>query len=403
MKIWHVGASASPRRVSGLNMSAWLMAKEQAMLGHEVTFLVHSPSDQAGQDYAADAGFTVLHVPANLWHYDSRILRQHLDARPPDVVHMHSVFQAKQATLASQLQRRGIPYVIKPAGGLLPQVLKRGRIQKMFFSWLLEKRRFQHAGAIAVVTPREEDAVRTFVPQYGGIVRWMPNPVDIQNLEPQAWWNVDINQLAPKRVVYLGRFDVLHKGIDRLVAIAHYLPDVEFHLYGTEDAKTKSWLDRIRRDQPSNVFFHPPVYGANKFRILAEASLYIQPARWEVFGISIAEAMYLGTPCAIADSIHFAELFQQYNLGMVFPGESSKTAADYLEATLAEPEQLSQWSANAQGFAHEHFEPGAVAKNYLQLYQDILPTLHAMRPPNPNIPYNRRGIAQQGFPHCQIH
>jgi glycosyltransferase involved in cell wall biosynthesis len=319
------------------------------------------------------------------------------------VDHTHPVFQAQHATLAHQLQQQGISYVIKPAGGLLPQVLERGRIQKLLFGWLLEKRRFQKAGAIAVVTPREEESVRSFVPHYSGIVRWMPNPVDAQSLNQQEWWNVDIDPLAPKRVVYLGRFDVLHKGIDRLVAIARHLPDIEFHLYGTEDAKTKAWLDHIRHDQPRNVFFHPPVYGADKFRIVAEASLYIQPARWEVFGISIAEAMYLGTPCAIADSIHFAELFQQNNLGVVFPGEDPKTAANDLEAVLAEPEQLSHWSANAQAFAHEHFEPERVAQNYLQLYRDVLPNPQATRHSNPDIPYNRRGIAQQECPHYRVH
>lgn len=373
MKIWHVGASASPKRVSGLNMSAWLMAREQAKLGHQVTFIVNSPPDQAGQEYAAQAGFKLLHVPASFWRYRPSVMQPQLREQPPDVVHMHSVFQTKQAMLALQLKRQGIPYVIKPAGGLLPQILRRGRVQKLLYSFLLEKRRFRNAGAIAIVTPREQENVRAFVPRYRGIIRWMPNPVDTQSLEGQKWQGLQPDSSGPRRVVYLGRFDVLHKGIDRLVAIARHLPQVEFHLYGTEDAKTKAWLDNIRHDQPSNVFFHQPVYGVEKFRVLAGASLYIQPARWEVFGISIAEAMYLGTPCAVADTINFAELFQQHDLGVVFPSDNPQEAAVCLSNALAKPEQLYQWSANSQAFADQHFEPEAVAKNYLRLYQDVLP------------------------------
>ncbi|MEL6319439.1 MAG: glycosyltransferase family 4 protein [Cyanobacteria bacterium J06626_14] len=378
MRIWHVGASASPKRVSGLNMSAWLMAKEQARLGHDVTFLVHSAPDQAGRDYAEQAGFRVLHVPATVWQYERAMIREQLDSQPPDVVHMHSVFQAKQATLAMQLRRRGIPYVIKPAGGLLPEVLERGRLQKLLFSFLLEKRRFKNAGAIAVVTPREKEPVLKFVPRYQDIIRWMPNPVDTQSLEGLKWQGSqpDTDSSTPKRVVYLGRFDVLHKGIDRLVAIARHLPDVEFHLYGTEDEKTKEWLDTIRQDQPANVVFHRPIYGTEKFQILSEASLYIQPARWEVFGISIAEAMYLGTPCAVADTINFAELFQQHDLGLVFPSDAEQ-AAQRLSEALAHPNQLQHWSTNAQAFAYQHFEPAAVAKNYLQLYQDVIRNAHS--------------------------
>ncbi|MEB3211045.1 MAG: glycosyltransferase family 4 protein [Leptolyngbyaceae bacterium] len=367
-------------------MSAWLMAKEQARLGHTVTFVVHSAPDLAGLDYAADAGFRILHVPANFWQYDSMSIQRQLNTRPPDVVHMHSVFQAKQATLAMQLQRRGIPYVIKPAGGLLPEVLKRGRLQKLMYSFLLEKRRFKNAGAIAVVTPREEEPVLNFVPRYPGIIRWMPNPVDTQSLEGLSWQGIQADTASPepKRVVYLGRFDVLHKGIDRLVAIARHLPDIEFHLYGTEDDKTKQWLDTLRQDQPTNVMFHRPVYGAEKFRVLSEASLYIQPARWEVFGISIAEAMYLGTPCAVADSINFAELFQQHDLGLVFPSNNAEQAAQRLSDALANPTQLQHWSANAQAFAYQHFEPAAVAKNYLQLYTDVLLSTHPHLSATPN-------------------
>jgi glycosyltransferase involved in cell wall biosynthesis len=351
------------------------MAKEQARLGHQVTFLVHSAPDLAGLDYAADAGFRILHIPANFWQYDSLRMQRQLTTQPPDVVHMHSVFQAKQATLAMQLRQRGIPYVIKPAGGLLPDVLKRGRWQKLIYSYLLEKRRFKNAGAIAVVTPREQDPVLDFVPRYQGIIRWMPNPVDAQSLHGLHWRGIptDADPSSPQRVVYLGRFDVLHKGIDRLVAIARYLPEVEFHLYGTEDDKTKAWLDAIRQELPTNVMFHRPVYGAEKFRVLSEASLYIQPARWEVFGISIAEAMYLGTPCAIADTINFAELFQQHDLGLVFASEDASQAAQRLSDALSNPAQLHHWSATAQAFAYQHFEPAAVARNYLRLYADVLP------------------------------
>ncbi len=364
MKIWHVGASASPKRVSGLNMSAWVMAREQAKLGHQVTFVVHSPPDQAGEQAAKAGGFELLHLP-NTWRYDPQAVAQRLRQNPPDVAHMHSVFQMRQAMLARQFRQHNVPYVIKPAGGLLPEVLKRGYWQKLFYSWVLERPRFHNAAAIAVVTPGEERPVRAFVPSYGGIVRWMPNPVDIESLQGQRWQGPEA-----KRVVYLGRFDVLHKGIDLLVAIARFAPEVEFHLYGTEDAKTKAWLDELKQDLPANVQFHRPVYGPDKFRVLAEASLYIQPARWEVFGISIAEAMYLGTPCAVAETINFAELFEQHDLGLVLPPDADAAAAR-LTSLLNDSEQLQHWSQQGQLFAETHFHPQSVAKNYSRLYQDV--------------------------------
>jgi glycosyltransferase involved in cell wall biosynthesis len=366
MKIWHVGASASPRRVSGLNISAWVMAREQAALGHDVSLIIHAQPDQAGVNVARQGGFKLIYLPSNVMQYSPKALTPLLDSQPPDVVHMHSVFQPKHATLAKQLKRRQIPYVIKPAGGLLPQVLRRGQMQKSLYSWLLEKPRFMGAGAIAIVTPGEEKDVRAFVPHYQGIIRWMPNPIDADSLDGQQWKGPQ----SPKRLVFLGRFDVLHKGIDILVAIARWLPDVEFHLYGTEDAGTRQWFERIKQDMTPNVYFHRPVFGSEKFRVLSEANLYIQTARWEVFGISIAEAMYLGTPCAVAETIHFAELFQQYDLGLVLPGDPKEAAAQ-LKAILDQPEQMKYWSQQSQSFAHTYFHPQAVAQNYLKLYEEV--------------------------------
>lgn len=367
MKIWHVGASASPRRVSGLNISAWVMAREQAALGHEVTLIVHASPDQAGLAVAQQGRFKLLHVPSNAIQYSPALIDTLFQTQPPDVVHMHSVFQLKHATLARRLKQRGIPYVIKPAGGLLPQVLRRGRLRKALYSWLIEKPRFREAAAIAIVTPGEEKDVRAFIPNYDGIMRWMPNPVDVDSLDGQHWDGLT----EPKRLVFLGRFDVLHKGIDILVAIAQHIPDVEFHLYGTEDSGTRQWFERLKQELPPNVYFHRPVFGAEKFRVVSEASLYIQTARWEVFGISIAEAMYLGTPCAVANTIHFAELFQQYDLGLVLSSDT-QDAAMQLRDALNQPDQMQHWSKQSKSFAHTYFHPHSVALNYIKLYEEVV-------------------------------
>jgi glycosyltransferase involved in cell wall biosynthesis len=369
MKIWHIGASASPRRVSGLNIAVWVLAREQAQQGHDVSIVVHARPDQAGLELAKESGFELVYIPSSTWRYQPGVLLPLLRDRPPDVVHMHSVFQPKHASLAKQLKRHRIPYVINPAGGLLPPVLQRDRLQKSLYSWLIEKPRFRNAAGVAVVTPNEEQDVRAFVPGYQGVIQWLSNPVDVDRPVGQSWQGVG----QQKRVVYLGRFDVLHKGIDILVAIARHLPEVEFHLYGADAENTKDWLNRIKQDLPPNVEFRRPVFGAEKFRVLTEASLYIHTARWEVFGISIAEAMYLGTPCAIANTINFAELFQQYDLGLVLASNPQEAAAQ-LAVALDQPTQLQHWSKQAQAFAHTYFHPPAVAMNYVKFYEEVVAT-----------------------------
>ncbi|AOY79096.1 glycosyltransferase family 4 protein [Moorena producens JHB] len=367
MKIFHVGCSASPQAVDGVNNTVWSVANEQTSLGHQVTLIVDTKPDEFAIAFAAKNGVKIIHIPANTWGYESRLISNMLDSKPPQIVHMHSVFLPKQATLARKLVRKKIPYVITP-NAMSPQLLQRGRVKKSLYSWLIEKPRFSQASGISVVTPKEEKAVRAFVPPYKGRIRWVPNPVNPKQLGTHSWRG-NLNQ---KRLVYLGRFDILHKGIDILVEIARFLPpEIEVHLYGTKDAKTNKWMERLQRNLPSNVYFHDPVFGEQKAKVLSEASLYIQTSRWEVFGISIAEAMYLGVPCAVADTVNLAELFDKHDLGLVLPSNPKK-AASCLTELLAQPTQLHHWSKRAQSYAQAHFQPKEVALGYLQLYKEVL-------------------------------
>ena len=367
MKIIHVGSSPSPLSVDGVNYTIWSVAEEQVRLGHQVSLLVDSPPDSESFDFCQSVGIELVYASSNGWKYDEAVISRLFKESSPDLVHMHSVFLPKYATLAKRLQKEKISYVITP-NAMSPQLLKRNWLKKSLYSWLVEKPRFLNAAGIAVVTPREEKTVRTFVPGYQGKVRWVPNPVDPKRLSELTWTESE----SPKKLVYLGRFDVLHKGIDLLIEIARCLPSsVELHLYGTDDPKTADWLDKLKQNLPKNTYFHGPVFGEDKAKILAEASLYLQASRWEVFGISIAEAMYLGVPCAVANTLNLADLFQEHDLGLVFSPDP-EVAASQLMTALEKPKQLGHWSKQAQAFVKKNFLPGKVAQDYVSFYKEVL-------------------------------
>lgn len=355
-----------PDAVDGVNAMIWLIAREQVQLGHQVTLIVSDPPAESVAKLAETSGIQLAYVPGNTWRYRPEALDELFCSDTPDIVHVHSAFLPKQATLARTLIQRDIPYVVT-THAMHPQLLQRGRLKKLIYSWLMEKPRLRAAAAITVVTPAEERAVRAFVPGYKGIVCWIPNPVDIQLLECWQWRG----NVAAKQLVYLGRFDVLHKGIDILLATARQLSNSELNLYGDGDGKTRKWLKTVQQDLPPTIQFHNPVYGTEKVEVLANASFYIQMSRWEVFGLSIAEAMYLGVPCAIAETLNMAELFRAYDLGLVLPVNPVE-AANHLQNAFADPAKMEAWSERAKDFARKHFHPQAVTAQYLNLYEKVL-------------------------------
>ena len=367
MKIWHLGSSPSPKSVDGVNTTVWLVSQEQAKLGHSVTLLVDTPPDNDSLLLADKTGIKLKYIQANTWRYEPKKLQSLLSSDSPDIVHIHSVFPSKQATLGKTLVKRHIPYVITP-NAIHPRLLRRGWLKKKIYSWLIEKPRFHDAAAIIAVTPREAADIKAFVPNYSGLVRWIPNPINLADLRDRNW----VGKLDVKRIVYLGRFDILHKGIDILIEIARFLPsDVEIHLYGTQDANTKDWMEQLIRNLPPNLFFHSPVFGAEKAQILSNTSLYIQTSRWEVFGISVAEAMYSGVPCAIAATLNLADLFREHNLGLILSLQPEESAKQLTEV-LSQPTQLQFWSRQSKEYARQHFEPLTVAQKYLALYEEVI-------------------------------
>jgi glycosyltransferase involved in cell wall biosynthesis len=367
MQIWHVGASSSLQTVDGCNNTIWSLAKEQAALGHDVTLLLDDLPGPTAQAIADTPRLKLLHLPSQGWRYDSAALLKLLQLQPPEIVHFHSIFIPKQASLAKQLQQFGIPYVITPHARVLSRWFGRSCIKKYFYNWLIEKARFRGAAAITAATLREEAEIQEFIPGYQGKIYSLLNPVDTSTLSRASWeGNTQAMQL-----VYLGRFDVLVKGLDRLIEMARLLPQAEIHLYGTEDPKTKSWLDRLKKDLPANVYFHAPVFGAEKIQVLKKATFYIQMSRQEMFGMSIAEAMCVGTPCAIAETLNIAELFQRHDLGLVLPA-SLEQSAIVLSNALQSEARLQEWSQRAKRFAQTHFEASAIAANCLQLYKQVL-------------------------------
>jgi glycosyltransferase involved in cell wall biosynthesis len=368
MQIWHVGASSPLKAVDGCNNTVWSLAKEQASLGHHVTLLLDDSHDRTAQAIADDnPRLNLLHLPSHTWYYESDALSRQLKLQAPEIVHFHSIFIPKQASLAKQLRQSGIPYVITPHARVLSQWFGRSWIKKHFYNWLIERARFRGAAAITIATLREEAEIRSFIPNYRGKIYPLLNPVDTATLSRASWEG----NTQTIRLVYLGRFDVLVKGIDRLIEMARLLPQAEIHLYGTEDPKTKSWLYRLKADLPSNVYFHAPVFGAEKIQVLKRATLYIQMSRQEMFGMSIAEAMCIGTPCAIAETLNIAELFHHHDLGLVLPANLEQSAI-VLSNTLRSEARLKHWSERAKQFAQTHFEASAIAASCLQLYEQVL-------------------------------
>jgi glycosyltransferase involved in cell wall biosynthesis len=167
-------------------------------------------------------------------------------------------------------------------------------------------------------------------------------------------------------LVYLGRSDVEHKGLDRLMAIAKELPETQLRMYG-DGLERIGWPCAV----PHNVRFMGVVADAAKVAALTGASCYVHMSRWEGYGRSIVEAMGLAVPVAISADCDLAELVRRRGLGLVLedaddPVRSAHALRRFLGSPLAE-----QCAQRARNWALSDATPTTVAYRIAEAYASV--------------------------------
>jgi glycosyltransferase involved in cell wall biosynthesis len=369
LRVLHVGPTPdSGRNSNGVDVAVWPMLKAQRVAGATVSVLMQGDPSPADTAEAANADIELLVVRRARYRPRSWALGRNsspiLDrGRRPDIVHFHSVFIPEHAQLARKLRLHGIPYVVTPHGGLK---LWNGKLKKCVYGALLEKPYFRHARALFPLTKREEDVILSWI----GSKSRIPQFIEIPNSIPPApfgslQWALPTRQ----RLVYLGRFNVMQKGIDRLVDIARNMPGVEICAYGDAVKPEMPGFEKLcRSGLPENIRFHSPVYGDEKSAALTSASMYLQLSRDEGFGMSIVEAMRLGVPVGLTRGCAISDQIGAKDLGLIIPDDPAKAAA-VLSAALRDENKLYQWSSAGQKWTIEALSPECIAERTLAAYR----------------------------------
>ncbi len=221
--------------------------------------------------------------------------------------------------------------------------------------------------AIAVVYCNESERFEArAVAEPKGIEMVIEPPVAQTIFDTAPWALPDGDPVA----LYLGRYDVYQKGIDRLTELFRLLPEVHLRVVGEAAPSDEAAMETIIANAPSNVSFEPPVRGTAKADLLRSATLYVQLSRFEGFPVSVAEALTIGTPTAVVRTLGIAATLRDADIGLCLDADLHRAASQIRDA-LAGPERLRGWSRASRSFAAEHFALDAVANRYLDLYRRL--------------------------------
>jgi glycosyltransferase involved in cell wall biosynthesis len=178
-------------------------------------------------------------------------------------------------------------------------------------------------------------------------------------------------------LLYFGRLDIFHKGLDTLLdAFAILLrkrPSLELRIAGRGKDADRVAEAAKRLGIAGNVRLLGAVIDAERNELLSGAALQLMPSRFEGFGLAAAEAMAAGVPLIASSAGSLPEVVDAPRGGVLVPvGDASQLAAE-ADRLLSDDASRLALSRSARESARR-FSWSQVAEAHLEFINHIAAT-----------------------------
>ncbi len=316
MKILHVTQFFSPVH-GGSAEVPYHLSKELAKRGHEVT--IYTSDYKLSQDYISSIPSVEVHPFktwsswANLYVTPGIINRAREETRHFDIIHMHNYRSFQNLVIAHYARKYGIPYVLQ-AHGSATTFFQKG-ILKRIFDTIWGYRILKDASRVIAVTKIEAEQYRSM-----GVgedkIEVVPHGIDLpefDNLPKRGGLRKKYGLDNSQRIIlYLGRIHKT-KGLDLLTrafaGLSEKLDDAKLVIVGPDGGYLSSLKKLIADLEISDkVLFTGPFYGQEKLSAYVDADVYVLPSSYEIFGITVLEAMACSIPVVVTDRCGIADV-----------------------------------------------------------------------------------------------
>jgi glycosyltransferase involved in cell wall biosynthesis len=284
--------------------------------------------------------------------------------RGADLLVLHSGWTLHNVRAAAVARSLGVPYMLEPRGAYDPHIVQRKHFLKRAWWRALERKLVSEARAVHVFFEQERAHLQAL--GYRGHVVIASNGADPP--EGSIWDGGSGGYL-----LWLGRFDPEHKGLDLLLRALRAVPESErpfLRLHGPD------WRGRKRRVRmmvadlglQQWVAVGEAVYGEAKRGLLTSAAGFVYPSRWDACPNSVLEAVSLSIP-TLATPYPLACMIAESGGALVSEGRAA-ALADGIRDLLSE--RAVQVGSRGAQVAREELSWDRVARSWLTQVQAVL-------------------------------
>lgn len=292
-----------------------------------------------------------------------------------DVVELHSLWNGVISSAAKFCRQTGVPYLYTPRGMLDPFCLRTRGWLKKISAWLGEERNIAGASGFHVLSDEEKQGIlqiRPSLKEKSFVVA--PNGLGIV---PNDYPRGLIAQRFPetvgrKTLLFLGRLDEI-KGLDLpLQAVAQLEPAQRpiVLLVGPDFGEEP----RLRQLVVSLgiapwVLFTGPIYGNDRFSLLAEADVVGLTSHYECNSVTGTEAFAVGGVVLATEGCSLRQAAQA-GAARVVP-RTVQAFAQELRVLLTDDQQRHQLSQSARLYAQRQLNWDRLIIPLVELYRKI--------------------------------
>jgi glycosyltransferase involved in cell wall biosynthesis len=319
-----------------------------------------SPPIPALREFAFSGAFTTW-LFQNIAKYDS--------------IHVHALF-SYTSTIAMTIARlKGIPYLTTPHGLLCEWSLKQSMQKKQAYLKLIERANLDRARSIHLTCQQEQDDVLALnfkSPTFVLPLALTEIPAQIPDAANLLRQSLNCPEDEPI-ILFLSR---LHykKGLDYLIPALGKLRDRRFTFViagnGTPayEAEIQALLVTSGIDDRTQMVGY--VEGEQKDLLIQGADLFALTSHSENFGISVLEALVVGTPVLVTPGVGLATVVRDHDLGYVTELDI-EAITQTLDRYLADPDRAKMMGTRAREFTLEHYTWDKIATDLVRVYRSL--------------------------------
>lgn len=197
-------------------------------------------------------------------------------------------------------------------------------------------------------------------------VRLMPHCTVIK-VSDGSGSSAPVRGLPKPYFLYAGRLEP-EKGVDLLLQAARRLPNVHFVIAGAGSRAASIAEQAASLD---NVSMLGLLEAHQLAAIRREARAEVAPAVWyEVFGMSVLEAMQVGIPVIAGDIGGLPDIVHHEVTGLLIPPGDVDALVAAIERLHVNASQAAAMGAAGREYAHRHHDPERYLVRLLEIYQE---------------------------------